>query len=311
VAYGTTTQWPSRVVIQEAFEAGFVSTVFRNNHFLPLFNMKESLGDTDLRWKVNSVGNTNVTTYNEGDPELTAVAQTWVNANLPYVYFRGTIRQTGHVRDALKNQGVFAGLQAMTEDVNLTAEDIRDVMNTTFQGTGASGIQLAVDSTGTYAGLNRATETHWASYENAVGGAITVAEIATMRENLRDGDRGELMDTLLVRNNQVRRIQALIGEPGAANNSYRSDLTAASGRLQLLPLFSDTKVGEADVVGVPDLTNTIALGLSRRWFWTVVHRPFEVEMDRVADDKTAALTTAAVFQCKRPDLQGKLTGLTA
>jgi hypothetical protein len=222
------------------------------------------------------------------------------------------VRITGHLRDAIQGQGIPDQFNVISNEFLLAAQDIRDLMETTFQGTSNNGIQLAVDSAGTYANINRSTVSAWGSYENALSGALTYAEIANAREAIRDNELGGRMDLMVMPHNQITNFMALVGAPGIQNSSWRFNQNGGEAQnLNLSPRDSGLSFGDAAVAGVGDLTNTVILYLQRSDFDTVIHRPFDVRQDMSGDDDVWQLSTAATLRCKQTRRQGKSTGVTA
>lgn len=315
MAIANTTQWAVGTAIRDNYQPGFVQTVYYNNEFLSLFPVVSQFYDTSYRWKAMTAGNTSAETFTESQSQPVPVASTYVNAALAFVYFRAMMRITGHVRDAVaQSAGEYAGLSLINQEFENAQQAIIDLMNTTFLGTGNSGLQLAVDSSGTYAGLLRSTYTTWASYEAAVNTTLSHSDLTLMRESLRDNDIGGKMTLVLAPHNQITNIQALTGAPGASNTSLRYDLTQSGGALQLAPTLNQTMFGEARCVGVGDLTDTVIFGLdplADGGIKTVVHRELDVRPDISGDDDVYQVSTSATLVVPNPKLQGKLTGVTA
>ena len=313
MAIGSTTQWGSRTALAEVYAKGFVEGVFRNGMFLPLFGTPiPSRGGTSYRWKVNSSGNTSTETYTESASQPTPVAQTYVNADLAYVYFRAMVRYTGHARDAAKLDGLFPGLNPLDEEFRLGRKDLIDLMNTTFLGSSNGGLEVAVDDGTTYAGISRSgTVNHWDSFENALSGVLTQAALLNIREAVRDNERGGRVNVFLMPWNQITNLQSLPGAPGASNNSLRFDLTQSGGRLQIAPNHDGTMFGEAAVIGIADMLDTLVVGLDTSSWLVVEHRPFNIREDISGDDDVFQLSWAGALVCKEPKNQGKQTGVTA
>lgn len=312
MAYGTTSHFSKNVEWDQVVEPAFTSIVYRNtNGILSLFPQKTSGGGTATEWRVNTAGNTSAEVFSEGGAQPAPIAQTYVMATLSFIYFRAMVRITGHLRDAIQRMAIPDQFNVIANEFSLGAEDVRDLMETTFQGTSNNGIQLAVDSAGTYANINRSTVSAWGSYENALGGALTWAEVMNAREAIRDNDRGGAMDLIVCPHNQLTNLQSLPGAPGAANNSFRVNLSQDQGGLQLAPSERGTMFGDARVVAVGDLTNTVLLYLNSSDFDYVIHRGFEVRPDTSGDDDVWQISAAGTLRCRNTLRQGKSTGVTA
>jgi len=312
VAFGTTTHFSKNVEWDQIVEPGFVSIVFRNTDgILSLFPQTQSGGGSATEWRVNTAGNTSTEVFSEGGAQPTPVAQTYVMATLSYIYFRAMARITGHLRDAIRGQAIPDQFNVIANEFSLAGLDIRDLMETTFQGSSNNGIQLAIDSAGTYANINRSTVSAWGSYENALSGALTWAEIMNAREALRDNERGSKVDLIILPWNQLTNLQTLATAPGSANSAFRMSLDGPPTSINMAPRDQGTMFGDARVVAVGDLLDTILLYLNSSDWDIVVHRQFEVRPDTSGDDDVWQLSTAATLRCKQTRRQGKSTGVTA
>jgi len=316
VAYGTTTQYGADVALQTAFEASFVDAVYRNNEFLgmsvngvPVFPASPLGGDiSSFRWKVNSAGNTSAEVFTEGGTQPTPVAQTYVNAAVAAVYFRAMTRISGHVRDAINQGAAFTGLDVIEQEFALGFADIQDLVNTTLMGSTNSGLEVAIDSGSTYAGIARGSAAYWESTETALGGALTRAGLLNLHEAIRDNDKGGRPGLLIGPHNQWTNYAQLAGEPGAANNSVR---VMGSGNYDIAP-------STASFMGLPfasvgDFTDTVIamLDINAGQWALKIRRPFEVRADQSGDDDVYQLSTASCLICRSPKRHGKLTGVTA
>ncbi|MBE9552413.1 MAG: hypothetical protein IMF05_03005, partial [Proteobacteria bacterium] len=80
------------------------------------------------------------------------------------------------------------------------AEDLEDQWMTDGTGNGSkdqTGIIIANDATGTYAGLARATYTFWASVEQAAIGTMALSDVQTVFQTLRNSTRRSKPDLVL------------------------------------------------------------------------------------------------------------------
>lgn len=286
--------------IREAYEPGFNEAVFRNNSLMSLFNWTESPGDTAHRWKLNSAGNDSVEVFTENGVQPAAGNQTWVNAALPWTYFRGMAQVTGHARDALRSRWI----DAIDEEFTLLRADLVDLITTSFMYS-TYGLELAVDFGAAYAGITRnGAAGYFESTETDVAGAISTDDLLNLMETIRDNDKGGQPDVILVPHNQATRIYNLAG-PHTIFNANPSD--KAPG------LMSQT-FNNIPIVALPDWTDTVAMALDRRpgnW-GAKIHRPFSVkEMAPVNDSDVYQVSWAGCLACHQPKFQGKLTGLTA
>ncbi|MEE9366914.1 MAG: hypothetical protein V3W44_09530 [Dehalococcoidales bacterium] len=282
-----------------------VDIVYRNNDLLPLFGERKQLGGTAYEWRVATAANSSTEIFTEGSAQPTAVAQTYAMATLAWVYYRAMVRVTGHLKDAIRGMAVPDQFNVILQEYTLAAEDIRDLMNTTNMGTGNNGLQLAIDSAGTYAAINRSTTAAWGSFEDAQ--AVSHANLMTMRRTVRDAERGGKPDIFIVNPTEEQAIQNLVGAPNAQNTSVRYDTTASAGRLQLAPLVGGTRFGEIAVVGVPDFTADILLCFQRSDVTHVIHREMEERPDQSGDDDLVQISVASTLVHRNPRRAGKFT----
>lgn len=303
--------------------------MYTNNSFLPAMQalgMKEAdqLGDNYVRWKVlRGTGNSSVETFTEGMGIASAGSQSWVEAYLAWVYTRAHVQMSGHARDAMRSAylgdaylGQFAG------EVKYAVDNMMDNYTNALLGTGANGVQLAIDSAGTYAGINRSTYSDWGSGETAVSGVLTVAAMTAAVEALRDNDianTGTRFDAVVMPVNQITNYAALVGpENGTAANRLVRYVAQPGQVAPHIDLGWDdtglTFMGKP-IVGVPDLTDTVVLFLCNipdDWFLTYTRR-LETKELAITDDSAANLQVSfgAAFGCRNTRRQYKLTGVTA
>lgn len=315
---GATTNSQSEA-IQQAFAPSFVDEVLRNNALLslsvrgrPAFPERTSPGDTAYRWKVRTSGNANVEIYTEGQALPDASAQNYVDLAVSYNYYRGVIEVTGHLRDALRSRW----FDSIDQEFQGTFSDIGDLVETTMLGAANNGIQVAIDSTTTYAGQARGSASWWESTETAVGGALTRAQLATLDRTMRDDKRANV-GVHVVPYNQEENYSDLTGVAGDANNSVRVNMNTTGTEAPTFDLGYKTaglSFKGVPIVPVHDLTDTIWLGLDiSPGSWAhVIHRPFTVhDQGRSADADRYQISFASILVCFRAQRQGKLTGVTA
>lgn len=308
-------------VLRTVYEPKLADIVFQNNALfqLPgapgegpmgegdprgLFPVRNSAGGTSYNWPVR-YDTTAAAAYSEGQAAPAPGNNSYLNATLAYSagYFWRGVEISGHSVDAMKDEGAI--VEAIDREVMDAARAIQDLINTTFMGT--SHLQLAVDSAGTYAGINRATYTGWGSWENALGGAHSLAACRDMVEGLLDNDRGARREDLafIMPVNQVTNHVALAGAgagvPIISQGGGKLDLGFTGASFQEIPIF-----------GVPDMTDTVILLVHRPSIYWVMHRPLKFEPKPTAGDSHSFLLTCALqLVVERPDLCAKQTGVTA
>lgn len=287
-------------VIREKTEAGFIDAVFRNNSFLPFFGAPQDQGgDTNIRWKVNSAGNTSVEVFTEGQAQPVPNQQDYVSAAVPPQYFRVMLQITGHARDALRS----AWFNSIAEETIQAMRDVIDLITTTSMS-GTNGIETMIDSTTTYAGIARGAAAYWESTETAVGGPLTITAMEDLLETIEDNDKGGQVTHIFGPRNQETNFARLAGTPYIQQGG-----TADKGQHLLAPKFA-----AIPFIALPDFTNTVIVFADMRpgHFKMLQQRPWSVkEMSPSGDSDVMQLSWAGQPICKQPKMSGKLTGVTA
>lgn len=285
--------------IREAYQPGFVEAVYRNNQLLGYFPAPEpAVGDTNVRWKVNSAGQT-PEIFVEGQAQPVAGTQSYQNAAVAWNYYRAMLQTTGHARDALKS----AWIAAVEEDMRLLVQDIIDLITTTTMS-GTNGLETMVDGGTTYAGIARGSAAYWESTETAVSGILATSDLYDIDEAIRDNDKGGKPSLILLPWNQNTNIYQLAGAP-FVQTAGPSD--KAVGMLN--QTFNGSKI-----LPLGDWTNTVIMFLDMsagKWRHVVI-RDFQVkEMAPSADSDIMQVSTGRILINKNPKFDGKLTDVTA
>jgi len=289
--------------IVEAFQAPYTEGVYRNNDIFRVFGepVPAPRSDSAYRFLVNSTGNTSVQIFTEGQAQPGAGNQGWVAAAVAYMYVRGMVQITGHLKDNLQDGG---WVDAIDLEMTNLIEDIRDLISTTIMGATETGLQVSIDSTTTYAGIARGSAGYWESSETPVSDVMSYEDMVDLDETIRDNDKGGRTGAVLMPWNQVTRYTNITGGPAIkqmVGHDIAEGITA--------PTFNG-----APVIGMGDMTNTVALFLDTRpGSWDFVEkRPFSVkEMAPSGDSDLFQVSNASVLVNKQPKKMGKLTGLTA
>jgi hypothetical protein len=325
VASGNLTQWPIGTAFKTVFQPGYVDAVWRNRAFLgllhpitgqPIFPLLR-VGDSSYRWKIQSAGNTNVAVFTAGSSAAVPVAQTYVNAAVSYTYFWGWIRVDGMARDAVRNASE-EGLAIIDNEFLGTQDDIRDLMNVSFLGSSYSGLEVAIDSATTYAGIARGSAGYHESSETAHNAALTKAALADICETSEDNDKGGHTDIILAPRNQLTNYDALTGVPNAANSGFRSIAGDLSRGFDVSAKPTMLSFQGHPMVGIPDMTNEVICGLDLRQTkigpnWGLsINRDFDVRgPDMSGDDDVYEVSCAGALICHLTKYNWKLTGVTA
>ena len=237
-----------------------------------LFPVVPSAGGTAYRWTVQTAGPT-ARQLSEGQAPPAPTGNTYVEASLSYLtgYFDVALEITGQTIDALQNEGaIIAELDKQIVDA---AGSIVTTANQYGLGTANWGLQLAIDSAGTYAGLARGTYTSWVAGEQAVGGALNRAVMRDAVEHVTAQTRGAL------RSNLVWMFPA-----GVISDYHALGVSTATPNQMVVvggqPLdigFTGQFFEGIPIVEVPDLTSTVALLVDRTKIYWVDHHPLSIE----------------------------------
>lgn len=297
--FTSTGTYTGGALVKAAVAPGFVEGVFKNSEVLPVFPAPVgSPGDTAYRWKIHSAANASPEVFTEGADLPEADSQEWVTGAVSYVYFAGTTQISGHARDAMRSSYL---PQALDLELTMLRDDMIDLISRTWLGS-TYGLELAVDSTSTYAGLTRGSLTAFESKETAVSAIVSFTDMIDMLEALRNAEYAANPNAILCNWNQLTRLYSITGQP--AIKQLGSDRDAAPG-------YTGVSFAGIPVRAVRDMTTTIILFLDTSKFANVVHREFQVDERRSGDSDVFHLTFANALVCREPMKQGKLTGCTA
>lgn len=272
-----------------------------------LFPIIPSRGGSAYRWTVQTAGPT-AREYDEGQAPPAPTGNTYVEASIAYStgYFDVALELTGHAIDALKDEG------AIVEEVDKILVDgfrsMQDAINNKALGSTDWGLQLAIDSSGTYAGLARGTYTTWVAGETALSAALSRSALRDGIEYLTDNDVGARHQDLilLMPVNQVSNYHGLgisTSHPVVMNTQGGAalDLGFTGEYFEGLPIY-----------GIPDLTDTVVMILDRTKVYWVMHRPPTIEKKQTAGDSVAWYLTCSMILVMEDCTHGyKLTGVTA
>lgn len=307
--YATVNQYTGHVAIPEIFESGYNSIVFRNP-YLSLFTPETPPAGDKFLYRVNVTGHT-AEIFTEGQVSPAPTSSAVVIASASYVYGRVITKISGMLMDAL--QGLPGEMfNIIDENFSDAAMDTADILSTTFLSTSApAGLLLAVDSAGTYFGINRSTYAGWGSDEQAGGGAaITMAMIQASLQAIRDNERGYRGPKIMwAPENQGTRIVNLVGVPGAANAAYR---TTYENGLTLQPDMDQVQINASTkLVTLPDLTDTEVVITPAGEIKMVLRRGLQVKLIQPGEDDTYQISMGMLQVVKRPHLCSKITNLLA
>lgn len=238
-----------------------VQGIFRNDEFFSLFSMTQATADTNHRWHVITAGLTG-TLKAEGDAFSAAQNTTNSRASLGYHRHDAVIRITDDLRASLGPNNSNSYWQGLAQEVMHARKAVQQAIMTRWLGStaGTDGLQLAIDSTGTYAGLDHAAITGWASLETAINAALTLAALEDHLESLRDDPRRSRPELWLMPENQITNYTRLSG-PGV-RQTFVANPMSQGNNYDIGPTGVQV-CGGVPIVGVAELTDTVILALKR------------------------------------------------
>lgn len=154
---------------------------------------KDVTGGTELRVPLMMAANSTAGSYAGYDQLDTSAQQPFANAAFNNKQYSVSITISG--AEETKNRGD-AQIMDLLQGLEMNArESIFNTMTTDAFGDGTGngskaldGLAIQIDSTGTLGGINQSTFSWWASTEDAMGGALTLAQ---MRNTYNDITIGE------------------------------------------------------------------------------------------------------------------------
>jgi hypothetical protein len=298
---------------------GVVESLFRNNEVMGEFPMIPFTGGSTINIKQHYAGNTSVGVYSEGDAIGVAGSQSYITAQWPEAHYKGVMQITGHARDFTRNgsnEAVFFDQIAMESE--RIVNDMIHQISIDMLGTGLTspvGIQGIVDSTGTIAGLSRATYTWFAAYEAASltsSTAIQVADIDSAMSQSQDQPYAGMVDEIWTSWHQQFKLKGAVGNVGVSNSPVRiiSQGPGPQG-INVGDVRDQMFVGSVPIKTKRNLDNSIWLGLTKADFFIGKMREFQVDELGKTDDSDKYLVTASFgLGNKNPKRSWKQTGYT-
>jgi hypothetical protein len=178
----------------------YVDRTFYDQFFngRPLFKRlkgktKTLSGGTEIRVPLMHAANSTAGSYSGYDQLDVSPQQPFSNAAYQWKQYSVSITYSG--REQTVNRGE-AEILDLIEGLTMNArESLFNNMSTDSFGDGTgnggkalSGLAIHIDSTGTLGGINQSNQSWWASTEDAMGGALT---LAAMRNTYNDITQGE------------------------------------------------------------------------------------------------------------------------
>lgn len=296
-----TSAWPQ---LQES--------VFYNKEWIGNFERVRPTSDDDMRVKHHSGANSTIGTYSEGDAIGVAGSETYTTATWDCTYFKGVFSVTGHARDALNNDSSEAAFfPQISMQLTSLLDGLVDLAVTRMLGSATSGclgIQTIVDSTGTVAGIDRSSDTWFASYEvDTAGSAYALTDLDIVWQNVHDAEYASPgIDSIFTSYKQIRLAKADLN-PSVSTGTLPAGGFGTSYNLGV-PLSGFSYAG-ANIYGIRELTNTIWLFMVRNEHKIIVLRDWKVDELGKTDDSDKFLVTGAFGQMNlNPKHCAKLIG---
>lgn len=270
--------------------------------------VKPPVGGVSERFLVHTSSHS-AAAFTEYDALPTAGSDAWIFATPDTTSIWTSVLMTGWAKDEAR--GPEDLIQVLTKNVENAARAVRDVINTTFLGTGASCLQQWVDSTTTCAGVNRTTYSAFGAAETAVSGVLTLESMDDLVETVTSGDRQAPINELewWFPANQITNYRRLSGVSGA--RAVVPEMSVVNGGNLDLGYTSYSHQG-IPIRMIPDLTTTVVCLIHKPDWYVQEKRSLQlVEKPYSGDGSLFALSWRGDLICQAPQKQGKLTGLTA
>lgn len=240
---------------------------------------------------------------------LDAAQFTWRNLNASIVFT---------LDDELSNMGkeqIVDLIEAKIQQAELTiADSLNDAM---FNGTGAEarprfvGLATAV-GTGTYGGIAGGTYSDWQSYVESSGGALTIAQIKTMRNTINIGAGGSPVSIFVTTQTLFEKLETLYTPTFQMNPMVQSK----EGKRIADGGFTHLEYAGTPVVFDPKCPSGVMFALNTKNSKLYVHK--DAFMDKTAQLKPVDqhvtvqhIVVRATLGTNRRKSLGKLTAKTA
>jgi hypothetical protein len=260
-----------------------------------------SQGDSAWRWPVHYAGNASTVDYSEGDAPTAAGQESYATASVAYSvgYKRTMYSVTGHARDQLRNGYFDAEEKNMTGAIAAHLDAREDKL--------ISQLEAAVDSSGSYGGLLRATY-KMASYEAAIGGSLALSDMDTMHETLTADPIGVDTTNFVVLSpvdtrGEYNDVMTGTGAGDALWLENKEGVTADGGRFKFRAAYNG-----APWIEIKKMTSGGLIYIDPANIKRIVQRDLMIEPYAKNDDSdTYAITSCEILVVPDPREAGKLT----
>ncbi len=297
---------------------GVVEALYRNDEVMGEFPMRPFTGGGTINVTMHYAGNTSVGRYTEGDATGVAGSQSYLYAAWPEQHYKGVVEITGHAMDYLVNGSSEAAFfSQLSEEIPRCINDMKDYITQDMLGSGTVapiGIQGICSSTGTIAGIARATYSWFAAYQtNGAATTVAVADLDGMMQALNGTAYKGRISAIWTSWKQAKKLKGVYGNPGVANAPVRVIADGSAGYPQQMGSVEDPQFyGAIPIKKKSDLTDSIFLFLQESDFFIGKMRGFTVkQLGATGDSDKFQLTAALSLGCLNPKHQGKLDTLTA
>lgn len=168
------------------------------------------------------------------------------------------------------------------------------------------GLEIAIDSTGTYGGILRSTYTYWAAQETAVSGALTIARMRTMFNTCSSGGRRETQPNLIITTQSIHEFYENLLQPDQRfTNTALADGGFNNLEFKGKPVTWDEACTATNMYFINSNFLTFRFHSSRNFASTPFVKPAN------QDARTALVLWMGNLTGSNPRRQGKLTGITS
>jgi hypothetical protein len=294
-------------LMRNEFQQPFIDAMVRDNYMITRFGRKSFEG-AELFKKIHYAGNQSAGPYSENDYIPEAGFQAYADARWPMKQNWVVVEVTGMAQAASRGTGAY--LQVLANETKEALEDLKDRINDQMMASTADvngraihGIGYIVSDKGVYAGINRTTNSFWASkvYDNAtVGRNLTVSLLQKAMVDMASPLRRAKTDLMLTNMTHWYDL-------GNSLLTYRQQVNTST----VDGGYSAVNFQGMNVVSVPSLPTGVLYGLeSKQWGYYVLE-DFETKPKSTNKDSDRFIvTTYSNLLCLHPGHQFKIVDLT-
>lgn len=294
----------------------FVKTFQNDSSFLGRIPLKR--GKARIQWPVHYGGNASVSSFGEGDDITVTGKQSRKLAELPYKRAKVAISVDG-LQQAISEAGGHIGVGDLLADELLKSiEDLKANINTQLLGDGTgnigkdiTGIQAAINNSGVYAGLDRATYAWWKAHVAGNGGIARNLDKPLLRamKNELKGNRSSSYSAIWTSHDMYDAYEGLLDAQKRFIATKVADIQQQVLSFDNTPLIAlpGYPAGRMDFVRESDfellyLTHKVVDSTGKQ-----VEGIFKVErLAQTTDDMAFAVIVYMQLRCRNPWKQGAL-----